>query len=104
MAAQLEILRTLTGKPLGAPPEARPGVPVPVPAQAPRPAADPDPAPVVDQAAVVTEILARLDSRITARLDDTLARTLEDRVLRRVEDRLLDESSRHSPTFTTGVF
>jgi len=103
MAAQLEILRRLTGKPLGAPSEPRPErEPLTVPG--PRAPAEPDPAPVVDQAAVVTEILARLDSRIAARLDDTLARTLEDRVLRRVEDRLLDESSRHSSSFTTGVF
>lgn len=104
-ADQLEILRKITGRPLGAPTEPSPSQTArQTPDLAPVASQPPEPTPAIDQAALVTEILARLDSRITARLDDALVRTLEDRVLRKVEDRLLDEASRHSSSFTTGVF
>jgi hypothetical protein len=48
-------------------------------------------------------VLENLDRRITARLDGELAQIIEDRVVRRVEDRLLEALDR-SGSGSTGVF
>lgn len=48
-------------------------------------------------------VLESLDRRITARLDGELAQIIEDRVVRRVEDRLLEALDR-SGSGSTGVF